>query len=271
VGNIGTHYFRRTVRLAIVLALAVVVTPRAVAVEGQPVAPQKQPQYDLEIVIDNATRHATIHERVTWTNTSKTPTDQLAFNFYPHFSVPAGEALLFAKTLELLRLQPSLGIDRDGKMGNVTSAHLVAAGGPPVALPYSYDENNTTTLRFKLPHAVQPGQTVVVDLVCDVRLPNKQGRWGHYEGVTYLTNAVPLLAVHGDDGWKPMPFVPWHQPWYNEAGMFRASVTVDAAESVACSAATKRKPSSRTARRGRVRAVRRRDFAVLASAGTRSS
>ncbi len=163
---------------------------------------------------------------MTWTNTSKTATNELAFNFYPHFQVPAGEALLFAKTLELLRLQPSLGIDRDGKMGNVTSAHLIAPNATPVALAYSYDENNTTALRFALPDAVAPGQSVTVELVCDIKLPNKQGRCGHYEGVTFLTNAMPLLAVHGDDGWKPMPFVPWHQPWYNEAGTFRATITV---------------------------------------------
>ena len=229
--------------------------------------PPGAPRYDLDITIDNATRHASVRERATWTNTSKTATSELAFNFYPHFQVPAGEALLFAKTLELLRLQPSLGIDRDGKMGNVTSAHLITADSPPAPLAYSYDENNTTAIRFALPHAVAPGESVTVELVCDLRLPNKQGRMGHYEGVTFLTNAMPMLAVHGDDGWKPMPFVPWHQPWYNEAGTFRATINVAEEEKIACSAVIK---SETKLEGGRKRVACEpfvgRDFALLASA-----
>ncbi|MBP3956848.1 BamA/TamA family outer membrane protein [Gemmata sp. G18] len=204
---------------------------------------------------------------MTWTNTTKTATNQLVFNFYPHFQVPAGESLLFAKTLELLRLQPSLGIDRDGKMGNVTSAHLLGANAALVPLNYSYDEKNTTALRFELPNAVQPGQSATIELVCDVRLPNKQGRWGHYEGVTFLTNAIPLLAVCDDGGWKPMPFVPWHQPWYNEAGVFRATITVPENEKVACSAVIKSEqklPGNK--KKVECEPFLGRDFAVLSSA-----
>ncbi len=226
-----------------------------------------RPQYDLDISIDDTTHRATIRERVTWINTTKTAADQLVFNFYPHFQVPAGESLLFAKTLELLRLQPSLGIDRHGKAGNVSSAHLLAANSAPTSLSYSYDEKNTTALRFSLPNAVQPGQSVTIELVCDILLPNKQGRWGYYEGVTFLTNALPLLAVCDDGGWKPMPFVPWHQPWYNEAGVFRATVTVPENEKVACSAVIKSEqklPGNK--KKVLFEPFLGRDFAVLSSA-----
>ncbi|MBY0460695.1 MAG: hypothetical protein K2V38_25535, partial [Gemmataceae bacterium] len=104
--------------------------------------------------------------------------------------------------------------------------------------------------------------------MCEVRLPNKQGRWGHYEGVTFLTNAVPLLAVFGPDGdWKPMPFVPWHQPWYNEAGVFRAVVTVPENELVACSAVVKSEAKLAGGRKKiEFEPFVGRDFAVLSSA-----
>ena len=94
---------------------------------------------------------------------------------------------------------------------------------------------------------MQPGETVAVELVCEVRLPNKQGRWGYYEGVTYLTNALPLVAVYDDAGWRPMPFVPWHQPWFNEAGVFRATITVPENEKVACSAVSQERNEDSTA------------------------
>ena len=201
--------------------------------------PSTLPKYDLDIVFDSATHRATIRERVAWTNITRTATDQLAFNFYPHFQVTKSDSLLFSKTFELLRLQPTLGIETHGKMGDVNSAQLLPANGPPVPLKWSYEEKNSTAFRFDLPAPVQPGQTVVVELVCEVRLPNRQGRWGYYEGVTYLTNAIPVVAYYDDNGWQPKPFVPWHQPWFNEAGVFRATITVPENESVACSAVIK--------------------------------
>lgn len=265
MGNFYPLSLQRFIRVAGLFIGLVALSPSARSAET-PAKPH-QPQYDLNILIDNRTRCATIRERVTWTNGARTPTNQLAFNFYPHFQVPAGEALLFAKTLELLRLQPSLGINRDGKAGNVTSAQLIGADGRPVVLPYSYDEKNPTALRFTLPQEVQPGQTVVVELVCEIRLPNKQGRWGHYEGVTYLTNSIPLLAVYGDDGWKPMPFVPWHQPWYNEAGLFRATIVVDESEKVACSAVIRAETKLADGKKKvECEPFLGRDFAVLISA-----
>ncbi len=264
VGNTLGQYPRPALRVALVIALALTLAPQAHAVES--LLPNL-PQYDLDITLDAATHRAIVRERVTWTNTTRNATGQLAFNFYPHFQVPAGEALLFAKTLELLRLQPSLGIDRAGKMGEVKSAALIPPNGPPVPLKWAYEEKNTTALKFDLPASLPPGQTVMVELVCEVRLPNKQGRWGYYEGVTYLTNALPLLAVCDDSGWKPMPFVPWHQPWYNEAGIFRTTITVPEDEKVACSAVIKSETKLGDGRkRVECEPFVGRDFAVLASA-----
>jgi len=229
--------------------------------------PIDRPLYDLDIAFDQATRRATVRERVTWTNTTKVGTSEIAFNFYPHYKVPAGEALLFAKTLELLRLQPSLGIDRDGRSGDIKAARLLQPNGPPIALKWHYEESNPTALRFELTEHVRPGQTIQIELVCEIRLPNKQGRWGYYEGVTYLTNAIPLLAVYDDRGWHPMPFVPWHQPWYNEAGTFRATLTVPEDEKVACSAQIKSETKlGNGSKRVECEPFVGRDFAVLTSA-----
>jgi hypothetical protein len=252
----------RYLRFALV-AIACWFAPQARAAD----APAHLPRYDLDISFETDPHRAVVRERVTWTNRTKNPVAQLAFNFYPHFKVPAGDALLFAKTVELLRLQPSLGIDREGLMGDVKAARLVVPKGEPVTLSWSYEEKNPTSLRFDLPAPVKPGDTVVAELVVEVRLPNKQGRWGRFDGVTYLTNAVPLLAVCDDTGWKPMPFVPWHQPWYNEAGVFNATVTVPANELVACSAVAKREAKTEDGRkRIEYEPFVGRDFAVLASA-----
>ena len=58
-----------------------------------------------------------------------------------------------------------------------------------------------------------------------MELPQKQGRWGQWKGVTFLSNWHPVVAIHDDEaGWQPTPFIPYHQPWYNEAGVFTARV-----------------------------------------------
>ena len=66
-------------------------------------------------------------------------------------------------------------------------------------------------------------------------LPNKQGRWGHWEGITFLNEWLPTLAYYDEAGWQPTPFIPWHQPFFNEAGVYTARITVPAGEKVACS------------------------------------
>lgn len=232
--------------------------------------PTDLPRYQLDLTLDPPTGRACLQEKVTWTNTTTQPVGDLVFSFYPHYRIPAGDHLLLAKTLELLRLQPSLGIDPGGRHGVITAAQLVAAGGRPLAesvpLSFTFDEHDPTTFRFPLPEPVPPGGSVTVELACRIHLPNKQGRCGRWGGVTFLTNSLPLLAVRDEAGWRPMPFVPWHQPWFAEAGVFEATITLPADEVLVTPAATK---SETAPTPGRKRVVTEpfvgRDFSVLCS------
>lgn len=201
--------------------------------------PKTLPKYDLDIKINTAGRLVTFRSRVTWTNTTTRPTNKLVFNFYPHYRIPDGEYLLLAKTLELLRLNPSEGIEQVGGHGRLDQVLWHAPDNPegkPLALVWQYREDQPTVLTVDLPQPVQPGEQTTVDLIGQIRLADKQGRWGQYQGVTFLTHALPMLSYCDDDGWKETPFVPWHQPFWNEAGVYRSTVTLPADELLACSA-----------------------------------
>ncbi len=226
------------------------------------------PQYQIDIKIDTAKHIAHLIQRVTWTNSTRTPANHLAFNFYPHYRVPQGDYIHLAKTLELLRLQPSLGIERSGRFGVIKEARLLSHAGVAceTRLNFEFDTDNPTALRFPLPQSLNPGETVVVELVCEFHIPNKQGRLGHWKGVTYITNALPMLAFCDDTGWQTKPFVPWHQPWFNEAGVFTATITLPENECLAMPAKVK---SERVLPNGQKQIETHpfvgRDFALLCS------
>ncbi len=84
---------------------------------------------------------------------------------------------------------------------------------------------------------VGPGQSVTIELEFTLRLPPRQGRWGQWKGVTFLAQWLPVVAVYDDSGWQPTPFIPWHQPFFNEAGIYNVSVVLPAKQKLAASSA----------------------------------
>lgn len=232
--------------------------------------PANLPRYDLYVELDTHQHRADVRQKVTWTNTTKQPRSELVFNFYPHYKIPPKENLLLAKTLEMLRMPASDAIDKLGRHGVVADIRLV----PPVGqkpestepLKYSYPEDRPTALTIPLPKPVNPGESVTIELKTLIDLPNKQGRWGHWEGITYLTNAMPVLAFCDDTGWRPMPFVPWHQPWFNEAGVYRATIVLPVQERLACPAAIRGEKDLGDGRKQiETEQFIGRDFAILCS------
>jgi hypothetical protein len=93
------------------------------------------------------------------------------------------------------------------------------------------------------------------------------GRWGQWEGVTYLSNWLPVVSVYDEEGWHPTPFVPWHQPFFNEAGVYNARVTLPACEKLACTGSvTAERPLPDGWHELSISATGVRDFALLCSA-----
>src|SRR5262249_2725104 len=96
-----------------------------------------------------------------------------------------------------------------------------------------YLKDNPTALEVSLPRLVAPGESVTLDLKFNVHLPQKQGRWGQWKGVTFLAQWLPVLAFYDNKGWQPVPFIPWHQPFFNEAGIYSARITLPAGQKLA--------------------------------------
>ena len=209
--------------------------------------PADLPRYNLAVRIDPENRVVRLHERVTWTNRSKTPASELVFNVYPRFQLQEKDLAVIAKTIELLRESPSAALDIVGRCGDVDRVTYLGKpikgngsgdSAPPSrseVLPTYWRTDIDTALVVPLPERVAPGESVAIEIDYTLKLPNKQGRWGLYEGVTTLNHWMPTLAVHDDTGWQPTPFVPWHQPFFLEAGVYSAKIAAPSGQKVACS------------------------------------
>ncbi len=208
----------------------------ASAPAGDVPVPAHLPKYDLQLSLDTARGVAEFRQAVIWTNPTDRPTSQFVFNFYPLYKVPSGDRLLLAKTLELMRLNPGDGFDPVGRHGTITDVRVRDAGSWQPA-PFHYREQISTSVVVELPRPVGAGDSVTVELTGRIDLPQKQGRWGQWQGVTFLTNALPVVAYYDATGWRDVPFVPWHQPFWNEAGVYTAAITLPRDEVLACSAA----------------------------------
>ncbi|NQV29125.1 MAG: BamA/TamA family outer membrane protein [Rhodopirellula sp.] len=173
------------------------------------------PHYQLDIDLDTDGGEVHVDEIVTWTNPGPVATRSLVFHVVPNNQPDAKTLAIAERTVESLRLDPRKSIDREGRR-----FHLKSVRQGKHELESHFDPDADTHLHVQLLETVQPGQSVEVTLRFDLDLPPKQGRLGQHKGVTNLLNWYPILAAYGDQGWDAVPFIPWHQPWLNEAGVY---------------------------------------------------
>jgi hypothetical protein len=195
--------------------------------------PPGLPRYDLRIQLDPANRIAHVNQAVLFTNKSSQPVSSIVFNAHARYTVPPGDIGLVAKTLEYLRVAPSEGLP-SGSEAPLQIREATSGKPTPVKLPVHPFANDATAIEVDLPAPLAPGETVEVVLTFDFHIPNKKGRWGQWEGMTMLAQWLPTVAVHDERGWHPTPFIPWHQPFCNEAGIYTGTIVIPADQKLAC-------------------------------------
>jgi hypothetical protein len=202
--------------------------PRTVPEAGPP---PWLPRYDLSLRIDVAGHQVAVHQRVTWTNRHKRPAKDVVFNAHSHFKPVSGQIGFLAKMLEILRMMPGEVLDTGPPPLQIEQ---ITCGGHECR--FGYEGDTDTTLVVPLPDGltVAEGQSVVLDLTYTLLLPHKQGRWGQWRDLTFLSNWLPVVSVYDECGWQPTEFIPWHQPFFNESGYFNVRVVLPCGEQIAC-------------------------------------
>ncbi|MHB1422888.1 MAG: M1 family metallopeptidase [Gemmataceae bacterium] len=244
------------------------------------------PHYEVNMDLELAGHYVRVVMRATWTNPQPLPANELVFNAHSRYIVPKADVGLAAKTLELLRLAPgdSLGVNEPAL--DIQRISLKDDAVAPTVLPFRYEGDTKTSLVVPLPRPVGPGESVTVLLEFILHLPAKQGRWGQWQGVTTLSNWLPVFAYYGPrrdpptcppvaEGngprpacvWQPTLFLPWHQPFFNESAHYRVRATLPEDQQIACTGSIF---ACRALGDGRqevdIEALGVRDFAFLCSA-----
>lgn len=223
--------------------------------------PHGLPRYDIDMRLDPARRVVSARERVVFTNRSTVPIDELVFHVYPRYRVPDADKAILAKTLEYLRLSPEEAADYDGRRMQVGRCRVAGRDIEP-----RFDPSDDTILIVPLAASVPPGGTVAAEIDFLVDLPDKWGRWGQHNGITYLANWHPVLAHHDARGWERTPFVPWHQPWHQEAGHYTVRVDLPDGQVIASSGHVVEERSIAPGwKRATILASPSRDFALVCS------
>jgi hypothetical protein len=214
----------RRVVLSVAVLLAASITARGDTI------PDWLPHYDLDIQLDTCEHVVKVVERVTWTNRHARPANELVFNVYPRFKIHGGEMIKLVKTLELLRTAPEAAANTNSGHFEM---HAVTDAGGAQPIPFRFYDELHTAMRVDLPCPVRQGEQVTIEMHFTFQLPHMQGRWGWWKDVTFLANWYPVLAYYDDNGWQPTPFVAWHQPFFNEAGVYSVRVKLPADQKVA--------------------------------------
>ncbi len=240
------------------------------------------PRYEADVVLDLAGHEARVRLQATWTNPHVTPTQELVFNAHTRFVVPGNQIGFTAKMLEILRMSPGEALGTKVPPLEVHSIALLDRGWSPTELPFRFEGDTLTSLVVPLPRPIAPGESITVAIDLTMHLPQKQGRWGQWGGITTLSNWLPVFAYYGPKSprgdevapdapppatWQPAPFVPWHQPFFNEAALYRVRIELPCEQEVACTGTIVRTtPLPCGKKRVEARADGVRDFALLCSA-----
>ena len=227
----------------------------------RPAVPAGLPRYDIDARLDLDQRRVSARERVRFTNRSGVAATELVFHVYPRYQVRDQDRVTLSKTLEVLRLSPEEAMDTRGHRMVVSEVRVGDR-----AASFAFDPAIDTVMIVPLGRAVAPGQSVVVEIDFTLELPDYWGRWGHHRGITYLLNWYPVLAHHDERGWERTPFVPWHQPWYQEAGHYVVRFDLPEGQVVASSGRITGRLASGPGRQlVTIEASPSRDFALVCS------
>jgi aminopeptidase N len=189
--------------------------------------------YDIDVRLDHAARTLSGRETIRWRNTSAAPTSELQFHLYWNAWRDAESSWLRERRMSRSYTAPRP--DGWGSM-DVSSVRLHEPAGAMRDLTSQItfiapDDGNTsdrTVMAVALGQAVQPSESVQIDVAWTAKIPRPFSRTGYIGDYYFIAQWFPKLGVLEDRGWNTHQF---HSPteFYADFGVYDVRITVPAA------------------------------------------
>jgi len=184
--------------------------------------------YEIEVSLDPDTHRLQASERIRWTNTTATPTEEIYLHLY--LNAFASSETTFMRELGGSSLRSRVALS-DG-WGWVRIERMVLDDGADLMPKVEFmrpDDGNAddfTVARVALPRVVEPGGVVEIDLEFSAQLPRIIARTG-VEGDFHLVGQwFPKLGVfEGEAGWNCHQFHASSE-FFADFGAYRVSITL---------------------------------------------
>jgi hypothetical protein len=191
--------------------------------------------YSIDARLDPRRHTITGREVLTWRNITAAATAELRFHLYYNAWRNTRSSWLREGQLSARRRVVSVG-EEDWGWTDVTAVRLVGAGGaPPIDLtgtrrfiaPDDGNADDRTLLSVTLPRAVQPGETLNVELEWTAQVPRTFARTGRVGDSYFLAQWFPKVAVLQDGAWNAHQFHSGTE-FFSDYGVYDVRLTVPA-------------------------------------------
>ncbi|MBI2186215.1 MAG: M1 family metallopeptidase [Acidobacteria bacterium] len=219
--------FRRTALVSLAFLLCLIdVEALQVQQSDQPVPGARSPRnanYDIDVTLDHAARRLTGRETIRWRNISANPTAELQFHLYWNawrdqestwlrerrlagtFTRPRADAW---GSIDVTRLRVRSGARaaRVGEAGAADGDWSDLTGATRFIAPDDGNAADRTVMAAPLPVAVQPNETVEIEVEWTAKIPRPFARTGYVGNYYFIAHWFPKLGVLEDAGWNTHQF-----------------------------------------------------------------
>lgn len=185
--------------------------------------------YAIDVRLDTANHSLTAQEVLTWHNRTGDVIPDLRFHLYLN-AFRNNKSTLFEESGGMIRGLEINGSEDEG-WGYIEILKIATPSGEDLTdrmefiRPDSDDEADKTVMRLPLPHPIQPGDSIMLDIDFTARLPTPPMRSG-YKGEYYFVGQwFPKVGVYSGGGWNCHQYHA-NSEFFADFGVYDVHITV---------------------------------------------
>ncbi|WP_120168945.1 M1 family metallopeptidase [Thermohalobacter berrensis] len=162
-------------------------------------------KYNIVADFNPQNKEIEINTKITFVNIADKPLDKIFLHLYPNTFSSKDKVPYYNHEMEEAYpkgFNPGYVKVKEVKVNN-SSANFKIIG------------KNQSILMIKLKKPIKRNNKRIIDIKCNVKIPNSRGRFG-YGNFTYnITNWYPIVAVYDNEGWNLDPYHKVGDPFYS--------------------------------------------------------